>query len=205
MNPRVFLVLPVLALAWMLLVPETSFAQRRILRGRYYDASYDPYYGGSYDSYAPRRGLFGRRAARYGQPNGQMYGQPYMTSPMMSVDGSATYDSFYPPSIGATADAGLIRLRVPPDAKVFIDDNPTSQTGVIRAFVTPPLKDNQNSYQIVARWMENGQERSVTRMVRPLAGQVVSVDLAPTTGPLPRQQQIPLPRTQGNQVPRINP
>ena len=91
MNPRVFLVLPVLALAWMLLVPETSFAQRRILRGRYYDASYDPYYGGSYDSYAPRRGLFGRRAARYGQPNGQMYGQPYMTSPMMSDSAKAAH------------------------------------------------------------------------------------------------------------------
>ena len=86
----------------------------------------------------------------------------------------ASYDSFYPqglPGQAAMANAAIIRVMVPPDAKVFFDDAPTTQTGPQRVFVTPPLVNNENRYEITVRWMENGQERRETRMVRPIPGQ----------------------------------
>src|SRR2546429_6378854 len=93
----VLLAIPVLALAWMLLITETSFAQRRLFRGQ-------------------------------------------RNTPDVAPAGviPAGYDSFYPQGLtgqAAMANAALIRVTVPPDARVFFDDTPTQQTGPQRVFM----------------------------------------------------------------------
>jgi uncharacterized protein (TIGR03000 family) len=212
----VFLALPALALGCMLLLPESSSAQR--FRGRGWGYSgFGPYNSSPY-GYGYGSGFYG-----YGQPGiynnwGPGYGYSgFGTSPWYSGDrwiaGDRWYSqpyvyggtsqvnqSFYPPDAAYQAqgsqapmdrNSALIRVRVPPDAKVFFDNNPTQQIGPERAFVTPPLPREQNSaYEITARWMENGQERRETRTVRPIAGQAVNVDfLAPASNQQQQQQQ----------------
>ena len=53
----------------------------------------------------------------------------------------------------------LIGIRVPENAQIWIDGQKTTQAGTFREFVTPPLESGQRySYDIKARWTENGQE-----------------------------------------------
>jgi len=110
MRRSVLFALPALALAVLLLLPDTSFAQRWG-RGRYggyyggygnygWDGGYRyggygwdgggygrPYYGyggyggyGGYAGYGGRLGLFGRRSMDYGYAGGY-YGSPYFVAP----------------------------------------------------------------------------------------------------------------------------
>lgn len=52
----------------------------------------------------------------------------------------------------------LIEITVPPDAKVWFDNETTNHTGSVRYFVTPALSSSKPSqYEVHARWTENGQ------------------------------------------------
>ena len=53
----------------------------------------------------------------------------------------------------------LIGVRVPAGAEVWFEDQKTSQTGMIRHFVSPPLEsDRKLTYHIRARWTEDGRQ-----------------------------------------------
>jgi uncharacterized protein (TIGR03000 family) len=61
-------------------------------------------------------------------------------------------------------NAALIAVRVPPDAEIWFDGQKTSQTGPVRYFETSPLEPgHEYSYEIRARWNENGREVARTR------------------------------------------
>jgi uncharacterized protein (TIGR03000 family) len=52
-----------------------------------------------------------------------------------------------------------------------------------RSFVSPPLTAGRNySYQVRARWNDNGQMRDQTRTVNVTPGQTVNVDFSQPTG-----------------------
>jgi uncharacterized protein (TIGR03000 family) len=112
---------------------------------------------------------------------------------------TSTYQSFYPlgastyrppalPPPAATSSVStaptpapntvLLNVRVPEaDAEVWIDGVKTTQRGTARQYISPPLTPGQRySYEITARWTENGKEVSQTRKVPIQAGQNVSVD-----------------------------
>jgi uncharacterized protein (TIGR03000 family) len=76
-----------------------------------------------------------------------------------------------------TAGTATIILRVPADAQVFFDGNPTTQAGTEREYVTPPLAAGATfHYSIRARWTENGRPVEQTRRVPVTAGARVRVD-----------------------------
>jgi len=199
MKRLAFLALPTLALACLLSLPEASFAQHRGGgggRGGYHGGyggyrggygGYGHYYGGYGRGYYPGWGIgiglgypyWGGWGGSYYASPGYYYSDPYAYSAPTYVSPSPGYQSSYPPSSTTQTSTapGYVRIRVPADAQVFIDNTPTSQSGPDRVFVTPPLDPNQRySYDISARWMENGQERSLNRTVQPMPGQTVDVD-----------------------------
>jgi uncharacterized protein (TIGR03000 family) len=74
----------------------------------------------------------------------------------------------------------LINLRVPANAEVSIDGNKTSQTGRLRSFVTPALeRGTEYSYEIRARWMNDGKPVEQTRKVNFRPGDRLTLDFRP--------------------------
>src|SRR5437868_6480169 len=87
------------------------------------------------------------------------------------------------PTAAATATAlgtARITLQVPANAKVWVDDLPTSQTGAVREFVTPGVLEPSKTYRytIRAQWEENGQTVTRERTVEFQSGSAVIVNLA---------------------------
>jgi uncharacterized protein (TIGR03000 family) len=78
-------------------------------------------------------------------------------------------------------DAGArIIVKVPADAVISIDGNPTRTTGARRLFETPNLTRGQKfKYELRATWTENGRPQTATRTVEVEAGKEVEVDLTP--------------------------
>ena len=80
-------------------------------------------------------------------------------------------------------NAALIDVRVPGNAEVLIDGQKTNQAGTMREFVTPALDPGQEfSYDIRARWTENGQEVDRHRKVTFHAGDRLTVNLMAPQG-----------------------
>ena len=60
-----------------------------------------------------------------------------------------------PPPPASSGDAAVIRVRVPANADIWFDGDPTAQKGEVRDFASPPLTAGKEySYEIRARWME---------------------------------------------------
>jgi uncharacterized protein (TIGR03000 family) len=123
------------------------------------------------------RGLFGGGYPYYG---GRYYGGYYDNYPYGYTPdyGGPSYSA---PTANAAAipdNAALIDVRVPANAEVFIDDQKTKQSGPMREFVTPSLNPGQEySYDIRARWMENGQEVVRDRKVTFHAGDRLALNM----------------------------
>ena len=117
------------------------------------------------------------------------YGSDYAVTPDY-LDGitnavpPAAYQSFYPPATGQSDNTAQVIVNVPPDAKVWFDDKPTTSTGAVRQFDSPPLKPGTRyTYDVKASWTENGREVTRTRQVEVSAGDHVNVQFlaSPTT------------------------
>jgi uncharacterized protein (TIGR03000 family) len=71
-----------------------------------------------------------------------------------------------------------LTLRVPPQADILIDGEKTIQKGAVRQYVSPPVAtDGKFSYEITAKWTDDGKPLSQTRKVAVRGGQEVTVDL----------------------------
>jgi uncharacterized protein (TIGR03000 family) len=82
-----------------------------------------------------------------------------------------------PKKKGGDEEASLNRARliveVPADAKIFIDDKPTTSTSNIRTFVTPDLERGKSyMYTVRAEAMRDGQPVSETKTVGVAAGNI---------------------------------
>jgi uncharacterized protein (TIGR03000 family) len=68
----------------------------------------------------------------------------------------------------ATAE---IEVRVPADAELWFNGAKTRRTGAVRVFESPPLEPGANyTYDVKARWTEDGQEVERTLRVPVAAG-----------------------------------
>jgi len=149
--------------------------------GGYY-GGWGGYYGGYYP-WGLGRSLWGG----YGYPYGRYYGGYYDTYPYYDNGyyyrtPSYSVPSYSAPMANAPApvpdNAALIDVRVPSNAQVWIDDQKTNQTGSMREFVTPSLNPGQDySYDIRARWTENGQPMETQRKVTFHAGDRLAVNM----------------------------
>jgi hypothetical protein len=112
----------------------------------YYGWSYSPgWYGGSYYS-RPFYSSWGYAPVVYSTPGTYYYSGGYITP-------TYTYRSAYTPSLGGPEngaggvgsqqqdDTALINVLSPPNAEIWFNGDPTTQTGMQRQFVTPPLKN----------------------------------------------------------------
>lgn len=193
MIRRLFLMGAPLAVAALLAAPAASQAQRfgvgfggrsggvYLGTGPAYNYGYGGYGGwaGQYPGYSYGRG--GYSYPGYGYPSysysypGTYYSTPsYYNSGTTITVAPATggYQSFYP-SDPSTRDSrtAYVRVQVPADAEVWFEGQKTQQRGSDRLFVSPPLKADTNyTYDIRARWMDNGREVEQTRTVHVRAG-----------------------------------
>jgi uncharacterized protein (TIGR03000 family) len=70
-----------------------------------------------------------------------------------------------------------IHVLVPAQAKIWFDNQPTSQTGSVRDFVSPSLAPGQEyRYTVRASWQEMGHEIVRQQIVAFTAGDQVSID-----------------------------
>jgi uncharacterized protein (TIGR03000 family) len=76
----------------------------------------------------------------------------------------------------------LITLRVPPNAQVWFDDQKTTETGMIRSYISPPLNSDRNFvYQVRVHWTQNGKPVDRTRRIEVHAGDHLFVNLMPAS------------------------
>jgi uncharacterized protein (TIGR03000 family) len=132
--------------------------------GYYGGPGYDPYYRGYGYGYGPR---YNDGPLEYSN-----YSGPAPLAPTTQVR-----QSNY--AVPATAHEAVgMKVLVPTaDAKVWFENKETSQQGMERLFESPPLKPNQHfTYNIKARWTENGKTVNQERQVHILAGQNITVN-----------------------------
>jgi uncharacterized protein (TIGR03000 family) len=156
--------------------------------GRGYYPGYSNYYGGnyspSYGSYFTPNYL-SSSGYNYSPDYTYNYTPGYSSAPAYQYSSSGVtgdVQSFYPPASESATPQGdtsaFVKVRVPAeDAEVWFEGSPTKQRGTEREFVSPPLTAGRNyTYEIRARWMENGREMDQTRRVPVRPGERVTVD-----------------------------
>ena len=145
------------------------------------------YYGGGY-YYAPGLsgyGGYGYAPYNYGPsvyiaPSASYYPAPAtVLTPLPSTSNYYSPPAFERPTMPPAVDTRIatIEVRVPAEAEIWFEGEKTSQTGGIRAFESTPVPPGRTyTYDIRARWIEDGKAIDVTRSVKFQAGQKVVVD-----------------------------
>jgi uncharacterized protein (TIGR03000 family) len=82
-------------------------------------------------------------------------------------------------------------VRVPdPNAEVWFQNYRTQQVGAVRQFQSESLDPSSNyTFQVRARWMQNGQMMDQTRQVSARAGQSYLVDFTSEAVPAAPQNR----------------
>jgi uncharacterized protein (TIGR03000 family) len=129
------------------------------------------------------------------------YGYPsdYMKMPSLVVTnqrGPHFIDESGPVPDAIGPAVALFRVRVPEDATVWFSNEKTTQGGGERLFVTPPLAEKQVfTYEVRARWRQDGKDMERTRKVVVHPGDRVTVDFLGEAGgdelPPPRKLEKP--------------
>ena len=91
---------------------------------------------------------------------------------------SSSTEDYYPTSIAESLRKRPvgINLRVPSDAKIWFDGNPTNQTGTARSFESPAVDVGpEYAYQIRMQWKRDGKDVTQTQQVKVHAGDVINV------------------------------
>jgi uncharacterized protein (TIGR03000 family) len=133
--------------------------------GAYYDSENYPDY-----SYSP---FYGYGNYQYGSDSGSVsgYSSGASTAPVIQDD------------------TARVKVLVPAEAQVWIDNQPTRAKGSERDFVSPRLEPTRNyTYDIRARWNEGGHEVEQTRTAEVRAGGETTVDFRASA---PNQRQTP--------------
>jgi uncharacterized protein (TIGR03000 family) len=135
-----------------------------------------PYYYGdypySYDTYS-----YGSSSpAYYGSYGDVMPSYPDAYTGVTPPAGS--YQSFYPPATVGTDTASVqpdnmarVTVSMPADAEIWFQGTKMTSTGAVREYQSPPLTPGSRySYDVRARWSQNGHEVTQTQQVEVTAG-----------------------------------
>jgi uncharacterized protein (TIGR03000 family) len=102
---------------------------------------------------------------------------------------SGSYQATEPPSTVSpnTASAQIdsiarLTVKVPANAKLWFNGSITKSTGSVREFQSPPLAPGRYSYEVRARWTENGRETTQTQKVAVTPGVHITVDFPNRSG-----------------------
>jgi uncharacterized protein (TIGR03000 family) len=143
-----------------------------------YGSGYDPYSYGSgyypsynYDTFDP--GL--ASGATYESGYNGYAGQPTPSYNYGSLS-TAELPQGSPPWM-RTDTAARLTVKVPADAEVWVEGKKTTSTGPVRQYQSPPLKPGQPyTYEVRARWQENGREVTQTQHVEVSSGASAAMD-----------------------------
>jgi uncharacterized protein (TIGR03000 family) len=155
-------------------------------------ASYGSY--GSSASYGSsgRMGLFARMRARRAARHAS-YGSYGSSASYGSYGSSASYGSYgssgsygapinaepdvaQPDAVTMTTGNTSIKVTLPADAKVFVNDAPTTSTGAERSYVSRGLRTGMTySYNIRVEYLKDGKPVSESEQVKLSAGETVSL------------------------------
>jgi uncharacterized protein (TIGR03000 family) len=112
--------------------------------------------------------------------------QAQLLFPDNYIPGTGEYERKNPPYPSAAAIAKAvaeldptahIAMRMPVSAEVWFDGEKKDSTGEFRVFRSPPLTPgHQYTYEVRARWNENGREVTQTQKVTVTAGGDVTID-----------------------------
>jgi uncharacterized protein (TIGR03000 family) len=156
---------------------------------------YYPYYYGGYpylwsgaDYGLGYYGSYGTEAPSYygdGDTSSYYDGGTSVTPP------ATGYPSYYP-SVTLAPETGLpqtdnpagVTVKVPADAEIWFEGTKMTTKGSIREFQSPPLTPGSRyTYEVRARWKENGHEVTQTQEVAVTAGAHVNVSFPVTPPP----------------------
>jgi uncharacterized protein (TIGR03000 family) len=88
----------------------------------------------------------------------------------------------------------VLRVLVAPDADLLIEGQRTTQRGPVRIFVSPPLAEGRRfTYDLLAVWIEDGQERARRQKVQVFPGDRLTIDLQEVRGDTPTPLGPPRP------------
>jgi len=108
----------------------------------------------------------------YGYSPDYYYGAGYTYDYGAYNPGTPDYYSQQATAEGGERDAALIDVKVPSDAEVWFNGVRTQQRGSDREFESPPLQpDRRYSYDIRARWREDGRTVDRTKTIRVAPGE----------------------------------
>jgi uncharacterized protein (TIGR03000 family) len=115
-----------------------------------------------------------------------IYPGPYYgySAPSYVVPVSPYYDSMpaaaaadHAPRANASDLTAHVSVRAPADAEIWFDGTKTRQTGAVREFESPELmRGREYTYEVRARWTQDGKEVSRTRSIDVSAGARRTVD-----------------------------
>jgi uncharacterized protein (TIGR03000 family) len=165
---------PALAAALLFWTAATAAAQPG---GGFYPGGYSPSrYGYSGTPYGFRDPTANADFDLYGAPG-------FYQSPSMFLYAHPEVVRYGHNLGGATVD-----VRVPANAEVWFDDEPTRQRGEFRRFVAPPMTPGKEfHYDVRARWTDGDKVIDQTRAVGVRAGGVSEVDFTrPEKAPAPK-------------------
>ena len=135
---------------------------------------YAPYYGG-YNSYGYVP------STTYIAPS-TTYIEPGYPSLSAAPDVSSRESGYYAPQVADSAprvadNAAHLRILAPADAKVWVGGVETGQTGTDRSFASPALTPGRTyTYEVKARWTEDGSPVEQTRQVKVEANRTATVE-----------------------------
>jgi uncharacterized protein (TIGR03000 family) len=192
--------------------PARPYAAPASVPGRYsgaygpdrFPSNYPGWHRGRYYSTWPGNylGVNTYPFSRYGAPAGAAAAPYYETevsysgpvNPAPPVPAYADVPEGASALPAADANAAHVRVRVPADARVWLNDTAMTATGRERSFVSPALDPGtEYTYQVRARWLDNGREVNRTQEVTVRAGGTAEVDF--TAAPArraPRSADLPI-------------
>jgi uncharacterized protein (TIGR03000 family) len=91
--------------------------------------------------------------------------------------GLSSYRRPSTPTRRQTNTSARLTVRLPEDARLWFENMPTTSTGAVREFRSPPLPPGmQYAYTVRATWTENDKEVTQTQRVGVSAGARVGLD-----------------------------
>jgi uncharacterized protein (TIGR03000 family) len=172
---------------------QRRFRDRRMNRRGYYNPPV--YYSQPMQGQPiPGQPMQGYSTQSYPGPGQSVQGQPMPPGTTPGTPGAPGSErrAFYGANVSAPAQ---LSVRLPAMAELQIDGQKTRSTGPMRRYTSPPLEPGQQyTYELRAKWMQNGREMTRTRTVEVRPGQVVNVDLlSPSAEERPTPDSTPAP------------
>ena len=128
--------------------------------------------GGSWGSYGCGGGQY-----RYDYAPGQAPQTPAPRTPEAPAPSDAGRTKGYHPTYGRMRNSATLALKVPADAKVFVNDRPTTTTGADRQYIAHDLRPGARyDYKVRAEFERDGKMVTETKTIRLGAGRSGALD-----------------------------